>query len=122
MSKTFNKAIKNRFGQKNGLHWTRLRALLSFALGMQMSMKGKVRLFVSIYLIGAIVGFFAIEILFKGFGIPFGVLWFVFFSFIQHRVLACPNCGEFVCKHKIWRVTYYAPFANDKCSKCGVSF
>ncbi len=87
-----------------------------------MKMKSRVRIFVSIYLLGFIIGTVLVESILPGLMFIFAIFWFLLFAISQYYVLKCPNCGEFACKHNFKGITYYAPYAKDKCNKCDTPY
>ncbi len=87
-----------------------------------MKMKARVRLFVTIYLLGFVFGVIISEIVWPGSMAYFTVAWFLIFATTQYYLLKCPNCGEFACKHNFKGFEHYAPYAKDQCSKCGKPF
>jgi len=85
-------------------------------------MKSRVRIFVTTYMLGFLIGVVIFESFFPGSMVIFTLVWFLIFAISQYHYLKCPKCGEFACKHDFKGITYYAPYAKDKCNKCGTSY
>ena len=82
-----------------------------------MRMRIRVKLFLVTYVFGGVLGLAIFDA--NGF---FTIGWFLFFGISQWYILKCPSCGEFACKDKFLGITFYVPYAKDKCLKCGAEF